>query len=168
MERRSGIVALVGNPRPGSRTAAVASSVAERFRLDGEPVDVVELADLGPALLDWSAQPEVEAALTAVAGCRLVVVATPTYKASYTGLLKAFFDRYSSGALRGTASVAVMVGAAAHHTLAVDAHLRPLLAELGSTCVAGIYVLESDLERLDEVLDEWVAGLALPVSPATA
>jgi hypothetical protein len=32
--------------------------------------------------------------------------------------------------------------------------------------VAGIYVLESDLERLDEVLDEWVDGLALPALPA--
>ena len=166
MEPRSGIVALVGNPRAGSRTAMVASKVAERFRLDDEPIDVVELAELGPALLDWSAQPAVDAALSAVAASRLVVVASPTYKASYTGLLKAFLDRYSSGALRGTASVAVMVGAAPSHTLAVEAHLRPLLADLGSTCVAGIYVLESDLERLDEVLDEWVDGLAIPTMPS--
>ena len=168
MERRSGIVALVGNPRAGSRTSTVASKVADRFRLGDEPVDVIELADLGPALLDWSQdQPAVDEALKAVAGCRLVVVATPTYKASYTGLLKAFLDRYGSGALRGTASVAVMVGAAPQHYLAVDFHLRPLLAELASTCVAGLYVLESDLERLDEVLAEWVAGLAPPALPST-
>ena len=168
MDPRSGIVALVGNPRAGSRTAMVAVRVAERFRLGDEPVEVIELAELGPVLLDWSQeQPALDAALKTVADCRLLVVATPTYKASYTGLLKAFFDRYGSGALKGTASVAVMVGAAPQHYLAVDFHLRPLLAELASTCVAGLYVLESDLERLDEVVAEWVAGLAPPALPST-
>ncbi|TDD63979.1 hypothetical protein E1262_29575 [Jiangella aurantiaca] len=40
------------------------------------------------------------------------LLATPTYKARYTGLLKAFLDRLPGGALRGTVAVPVTVAAA--------------------------------------------------------
>jgi len=63
----------------------------------------------------------------------LVVVASPTYKATYTGILKSFFDRYNSDALVGTVSIPVMTGAAPIHALAPEVHLRPLLVELGSS-----------------------------------
>jgi FMN reductase len=92
-------------------------------------------------------------------------VATPTYKASYTGLLKAFLDRYGVGGLAGTLSVGVMVGASQAHALAVEAHLRPLLTELGSTCIGGLYALERKLETLEETLDEWVAALPAALTP---
>ena len=55
-----------------------------------------------------------------VAAADVVVVASPTYKAAYTGMLKAFLDRYGNNGLAGTVAVPVMTGGWAGHSLAVD------------------------------------------------
>src|SRR5271157_5150254 len=107
------IAVVVGNPKIGSRTLRVALAVAGTFQETG-PEDapdplVVDLAALGPELFDFDSA-AVTAALDAVAHSDLLVVASPTYKATYTGLLKSFFDRYNSDALAGTVSVPVMTG----------------------------------------------------------
>jgi len=89
----------------------------------------------------------------------ILVVATPTYKASYTGLLKAFFDRYGTNGLAGVTAVPVMLGGAPIHALAVDTHLTPLMLELGASCpTRGLFILESELDRLDEVIAAWQAA----------
>ena len=90
------------------------------------------------------------------------MVASPTYKATYTGLLKTFFDRYGNRALEGRVAVPVMTGASLVHALAPETHLRPLLVELGAaTPTRALYVTESDMGDLAPVLSAW--GLsALP------
>ena len=125
---------LVGNPQPRSRTLAAATTVARRLT-DAEPGLVVDLATVGPALLDWQ-DPSVAALVDELGAADLVVVASPTYKATYTGLLKLFLDRFAGGVgLRGVA-VPLMLGAAPHHALAAELHLRPLLTELGAAVPA--------------------------------
>jgi FMN reductase len=122
---------------------------------------VVDLAEYGPDLLDW--QSERSTRLCAqVAASDLIVVASPTYKATYTGLLKIFFDRYGNRALEGRVAVPVMTGASLIHALAPETHLRPLLVELGAaTPTRALYVTESDMVDLAPVLSAW--GLsALP------
>ena len=56
---------------------------------------MVDLADLGPRVLDGS-DATVRADVQRLASCRALVVASPTYKGTYTGLLKAFLDRFPS------------------------------------------------------------------------
>ena len=56
---------------------------------------MVDLATVGAGLLDW-ADPEVGALVEQVSAADLVVVASPTYKAAYTGLLKIFLDRFAA------------------------------------------------------------------------
>jgi FMN reductase len=159
---RVGVV--VGNPKPRSRTFDTATTIAHAAATAGGlTVDdelVVDLADLGPQLFDWSAS-AVQEAVAAVTECQLLVVASPTFKASYTGLLKAFLDWFGAGSLSGITTVPVMVGAGPAHALAVEVHLRPVLVELGALMpTAGLYVVEADLPRLDEVVGEWVAVAA--------
>ena len=85
------------------------------------------------------------------------MIASPTYKASYTGLLKAFLDWFAQDQLAAVTVVPVMVGAAPEHALAVEVHLRPVLVELGASMpTRGLYVLESQLGDLDAVLDAWL------------
>src|SRR5580698_3793763 len=101
------VAVVVGNPKPRSRTFQAAHLVAER--LAGRPADLsIDLTDLGPALLDWSDQGVAEL-VGAVQAADLVVVASPTYKATYTGLLKLFLDRFGAGSMTGTA-IPVMLG----------------------------------------------------------
>ena len=105
----------------------------------------MDLAELGPALFDWSSD-DVRGAVESIRSCSLVVVASPTYKASYTGLLKSFLDWFSTTDLLGVTVVPVMTGAAPHHALAVEVHLRPVLVELGATLpTRGLYVTEAEL-----------------------
>jgi FMN reductase len=158
---------VVGNPKPRSRTLDVARKVARAATvaagLDDPDELVVDLADLGPRLFDWSS-PDVREAVDAVAARSLLVVASPTYKATYTGLLKSFLDWFSTTGLSGVTTIPVMVGAAPAHALAVEVHLRPVLVEIGATLpTRGLYLLESDLPRLDEVVAEWTKEAGPPL-----
>jgi FMN reductase len=160
------VAVVVGNPKPRSRTYAAAHLVAER--LTGEqPRHTIDLADLGPALLDWS-DPQVAQLVSSLAATDLVVVASPTYKATYTGLLKLFLDRISAGALAGVIAIPLMLGGDWRHSLAVEVHLKPVLAELGASCpTPGLFLLDSDYER-SATLESWLeqARRHVPIIPA--
>lgn len=151
---------VVGNPKPRSRTLTVAEAVAGAAvgaaGLDGADRTTVDLADLGPSLFDWSSA-EVRAAVDAIRSCTLVVVASPTYKASYTGLLKSFLDWFSTTDLDGVTVVPVMVGAGLQHALAVEVSLRPVLVELGAAMpTRGLYVTEEQFGALEDVVKGWL------------
>ena len=135
------VAVVVGNPKPGSRTLAAAVHVARELA-GGEPDLVVDLADLGPALLDWS-DPTVAGLVEQVGSADLVVFASPTYKGAYTGLLKLFLDRFPTDGLRGVA-VPLMLGAGPGHALAPELTLRPVLTEIGGIVPAkGLYVVDA-------------------------
>jgi FMN reductase len=153
---------VVGNPKAQSRTLALAESVAtataDAAGLDGADRLTVDLAELGPQLFDWSST-TVKEAVSGIRACALVIVASPTYKASYTGLLKSFLDWFSTTDLLGVTVVPVMTGAGAHHALAVEVHLRPVLVELGATLpTRGLYVTEGELPETDDVLQAWLGA----------
>jgi FMN reductase len=154
------VVALTGNPRPRSRTAALALTVARA---------VAELGAAGPVVeIDLANRASSEDDLRRVlVGAEVVVVASPTYKATYTGLLKSFLDHVPTGALRGVIAIPVMVAGDRAHALAVDVHLRPLLLELGASCpTAGLFVEESALEDGPAAIESWLE-VAAPTLEAT-
>ena len=92
------ILTIVGNPRRSSRTRtageAVASAIARWLHDQGIQTEreTLETIDLAGAGLFTGDDPDVAAADTQTRSADLLVVATPTYKASYTGLLKEFLD----------------------------------------------------------------------------
>jgi len=134
---------VVGNPKPASRTLAAAVSVATALT-DREPDLVVDLGTLGADLLDWSSE-AVADLVRRVGDAGFVVVASPTYKGTYTGLLKLFLDRFAGGTgLRGLA-VPLMLGGSPAHSLAPETTLRPVLTELGATVPGrGLYLVDTD------------------------
>lgn len=154
----SEVVALIGNPRSGSRTARAAREVARQVSglLGQATVREVDLAEHAGGLFD-AVMPELDALAEAAAAADVLVVASPTYKATYTGLLKAFFDRAHGRSLAGVVAVPLMVGAAPQHALAPEVHLRPLLVELGAVVpTRALYVLESELELVEERVSAWL------------
>ena len=166
------VVVLVGNPRTGSRTTRLGLAAADRLRaalMPGARVEVVELAGLSGELLSPDS-PAADQARELVLGASALVVASPVFKATYTGLLKVFLDRFAAGALGGRPAVAAMLGGSDRHRLAVEVHLRPLLAELGAHTLSGLYVTEQQLGELDGVLDQWwaQAGAFLTAVPGPA
>lgn len=163
------LVVVVGNPKPASRTRKVAEAVADALiPLLPEPVEsrTIDLADCAGELFDWGS-PTVGELNELVARADVAVFASPTYKATYTGLLKAFLDRYGSNGLAGLIAVPVMTAAAAVHGLAVEAYLRPLLVELGASVPSrGLFVTESHIDDPAGPIDAWMSSarpLLLPV-----
>jgi FMN reductase len=158
------LVIVVGNPKPASRTLTVAAAAADAItRAAGLAAgrQTVDLCVLARHLLLPEPSPAVEDAIDQVTAADLVLVASPTLKGTYSGLLKVFFDRLPNRALDRAVAVPLMVMAGPQHARAVDAHLRPLLAELGAAVPApGLAVLESDLGRLDAVLGPWAGQVA--------
>jgi len=149
------VTVLVGNPKPQSRTWQAAHLVAERLT-GAKPDADIDLATFGAALLDWSST-EVAAAVDQVLASDLVVVASPTYKGAYTGLLKIFLDRIGGGALAGVQAVPLMLGGGLQHALAPEVFLKPVLAELGaSSPTQGLFLLDSEWDS-SETLTNWLA-----------
>ena len=85
---------VVGNPKPGSRTLGAAAYVARELT-GAEPDLVVDLADRRRRGCSTGPTRTVAELVAKVAAADLVVVASPTYKATYTGLLKLFLDRFA-------------------------------------------------------------------------
>jgi FMN reductase len=134
-------IAVVGNPKPHSRTRSAAELVVEK--LTGAPPDrVIDVIDLGAGLLGWG-DPAVEEAVAAVKAAEVAVVASPTYKATYTGLLKLFLDQIGTGDLAGVVAVPLMLGGGPAHSLAPELLLKPVLVELGATApTRGLYLID--------------------------
>jgi len=147
-------VVVVGNPKPMSRTRAAAELIAER--LTGSPAsEVIDLVDLGPALLGWG-DPDVARAKEVVKSADSLIVASPTFKATYTGLLKLFLDQFGQGELGQLTTFPVMLGGSAAHTLASELTLRPVLVEIGASCPApSLYLIDTDYEDAPE-LAKWL------------
>jgi FMN reductase len=145
---------VVGNPKPNSRTLEAATLVADR--VSGGPPDLlIDVVTLGVGLLGFG-DPKVASAVNSVRECSLIIVGSPTYKGTFTGVLKAFLDQFPSGSLHGAAALPVMLGAGPGHAMAPELLLRPVLVELGASCpVRGLYLAETTY--LDEsTWAEWL------------
>ncbi|WP_346764615.1 NAD(P)H-dependent oxidoreductase [Rhodococcus sp. HNM0569] len=103
---------------------------------------------------------DVKAAVESVASSDLVVFASPTFKATYTGVLKLFLDQFATGeGLKDVVAVPLMLGAGPAHAMAPDLLLKPVLVELGATTpAAGLYLIDSTYTtdgRIGDYVARW-------------
>ena len=136
------VVGVSGSPGATSRSRALLELALGVLEQHGSsPARRVDLAQLSAeGLLGRSQDPEVSAAVETVHGAGILVVSTPVYRATYSGLLKVFFDLLAPDALAGTVAIPIMTGGGPSHQLALDHGLRPLLASVGALVIAaGVY-----------------------------
>lgn len=142
------IVAVSGSLRAGSTTTALLRGILSEA--DAAPdASIIELSllahDLATAITGGEKSPALAAALDAVGAAGLLVVATPIYRGSYTGLFKQFFDLLHQDALEGTPVLLAAGGGNDQHSLAVDHELRPLFAFFRAlTLPVAVYARSSD------------------------
>lgn len=149
------VTVVVGNPKPKSRTLKVAETLVEHLLAPGSyELEVIDLADHTDEIFAWPS--EGMAALNArVAESDLAIFASPTYKATYTGLLKAFLDRYPANGLQGVTAIPVLTGASLQHSMGSTVNLAPLLVELGAAVPGrGFYFVSTEMDNLDELVQE--------------
>lgn len=165
------VVALTGNPRPGSRTADAAQATAAYLSAAlgwSDPVTAIDLSTTAGELLA-AEHPRADRDLELAAEADLLVVATPVHKASFTGLLKAFLDLYGPRGLAGVVTVPLVVPGDPGHSLVGDLHLRPVLVELGAVLpTRSLVVTAGQLGDLDEHLSAFwsTEGPALHLTTA--
>lgn len=171
MSQSLNAITLVGNPKIASRTLQVAEEVTNQLvawlATQGVTAtnSTVDIAALGGGLFEWENKP-VNDVLQKIAEAKLVVVASPVYKAAYTGVLKMLLDRIPMEGLAGRVAIPVMVAAAPIHTLAVEAHLRPVLVELGACCpTRGLVIMESKLPELPTIVGAWLEAAKPMLAP---
>lgn len=158
-------VVVVGNPKPMSRTRAAAELVAQKLT-GAPPSKVIDVVDLGAGLLGWG-DPSVAEAKETVKSADALIVASPTFKATYTGLLKLFLDQFGAGELGQLTTFPLMLGGSYKHALAPELTLRPVLVEIGASCPApSLYLLDSEYETSQD-LDDWVQ-IARRFAPAAS
>ncbi|WP_199442220.1 NADPH-dependent FMN reductase [Umezawaea beigongshangensis] len=150
------ILVLSGSPSATSRTAALAEHLALRLRERDHRVRTIRVRELPPAALlsGDTRDPAVAEVVEAVAAADGVVVASPVYKAAYSGLLKSLLDLLPQFALAGKAVLPVVTGGSPAHVLAVDYALRPVLSALGAHhVVQGWFVLDSHIVAVGDAVE---------------
>jgi FMN reductase len=172
------ITVVVGNPKPDSRTLDAATALADALAssVRGEPdgvavrTEIIDLATIADGLLaPWRLSPEGSAAVQAAQSAALLIVATPTYKASYTGLLKLFLDVFPAGSLANTVVVPLVTSGGEAHRYLADIHLRPVLSELGAVVPApSLLLTEPEINRFAELATAYAQQYGRLIGAATA
>jgi FMN reductase len=171
------IVVISGSPSVPSRSAALAGHVAEDLRGRGFELAAIQVRELPATELvhGKTGSPEITAAIALIERADALVIATPIYKASYTGVLKIFLDVLPQFAFAGKVVLPLVTGGTIAHVLALDYALRPVLVSLGAQHVVnGLFVLDkaiavsergvaidADVEqRLSGIIDDFAASVA--------
>ncbi|MDD2546102.1 MAG: NADPH-dependent FMN reductase [Burkholderiaceae bacterium] len=147
------VLLIAGSPSERSRTAALLEAVGQRLENLRVSVDRIRVRDLSPQalLLADFGHPSVLAASAQVAAADVLVVATPVYKAAYSGVLKVFLDLLPQTALKGKTVLPLATGGSPHHMLALDYALRPVLQSLGAKHILpGIYATDAQVTLTPE------------------
>ncbi|MGO9543957.1 MAG: NAD(P)H-dependent oxidoreductase [Rhodomicrobium sp.] len=180
------IVGLAGSPSVPSRTRLIVQTAIERIGASaGAQTRLVDLGELVPDLGIRSraeASGRVEEALRLVESADLLIVGSPVYKGSYTGLLKHLIDLINYPSLLGTPVGLLATGGSDRHALVVEYQLRPLFAFFGAkTLPTAVFIPEKSIHngwvddaacsaRLDQMIAEAVHELSrmrdMPASAA--
>ncbi len=126
------LVVVSSGDSPTSKTRALANAAIE-LGGGGRLVDLVELP--ADALLGRRRDDLVDAAVAAASSAGVLLLATPVYRATFNGALKAFLDRFPTDALLRTAVVLAATAASPAHFLSLDTGGRAVVASLGGWTV---------------------------------
>jgi FMN reductase len=128
------IVGIQGSPSASSRSGSLLTLAQSRLQGVASSAHLITVRDL-PAQALLHAQfdhPLIRQALAEVAQAQVVLIATPIYKAAYSGVLKAFLDLLPQDALRGKSVLPLATGGSIAHLLVLDYALKPVLSALGA------------------------------------
>jgi FMN reductase len=157
------LLAVNSSPSRPSRTRAVAELAIE---LEGGRL--LDLGDIdAEALLQRRDHPSLDEARGAIAAADLVLLATPVYRATYSGLLKVFLDLLPQDGLAGKACVLVATGRIPGHLLSLDAGLRVAVASIrGWSVPTVVYAVPQDFDEDGRPLDQIRAALVQALAEA--
>lgn len=146
------IVGIQGSPSANSRSGSLLALAQSRLQGVASNAHLITVRDL-PAQALLHAQfehPLIRQALAEVAQAQVVLIATPIFKAAYSGVLKAFLDLLPQDALRGKTVLPLATGGSIAHLLALDYALKPVLSALGARDILDpVFATDAQITRHD-------------------
>lgn len=143
------IVALSGSLSQPSRTRALLEWIAERAAVGtSAQIDVIDIADLAPhlggAVSFNQLPPAISNAQRTLEAADLIVLGSPVYKGSYSGLFKHFLDLLDPTRLAGKVALLAATGGSDRHALVLEHQLRPLASFFELVTVpAGVFARDT-------------------------
>jgi FMN reductase len=144
MKHRTLVVVTAGLSQPSSTrlladqlSAATVTAAADAgIELHLRAIELRDLAhDITNHMLTGFPPAALRDALDAVAAADALIVVTPIFNGSYSGLFKSFFDVLDKDALADKPVLLAATGGTARHSLALEHALRPLFAYLRAVTV---------------------------------
>ena len=130
------LTAIQGSPFPGSSSEKIVRLLLDKFSSADWEKQTVDLSQISSdALLLRTKDETLDTALAHVVDSTVILAASPTYRATYTGLIKCFFDQLPSDALAGNFLVPIQTGGSAEHSLSIEHGLAPMVRTLGAIVV---------------------------------
>nr|HMN31342.1 NADPH-dependent FMN reductase [Caldilineaceae bacterium] len=123
------VLTIAGSPSSPSRSSAVLAYTRRFLEKHGLTTDSLSVRDLEAAEL-MNARfdgPSIRNGVALVQQARALIIATPVYKAAYSGVLKAFLDLLPQDGLANKTIFPIATGGSASHLLAIDYALKPVL-----------------------------------------
>lgn len=167
------LVGIVGSAARSGRTrlAVELAAQAAQEALPGLALDVMDLAELQLGFAGSATQPardDTAAVLDRVAAGDMFIISSPIYRGTYTGALKNLLDLIPLESLEGKPVGLIATGATAHHYLAIDAGLRPVLAWFNAAVLPGSVYLEHHDYQDGQVTSERVRSELAELGTALA
>lgn len=150
LQKTSRIAIVTGSWKAPSKTRVLAEALAHRLSVRRHiAISRIDLAEAGGQVASLTSRnglaPETAALFAAVESADLLIVGSPIFKASYTGLFKHFFDLIDPAALSGTPVALTATGGSDRHALALEHQFRPLFGFFNApTLPTTVYAVESD------------------------
>lgn len=146
------IITIAGSPFNPSRCDAILEYARDQLEEAGLRTAGIRVCDLPAAdlLAARSDSPAIREVIDLLAPASGVIIATPIYKAAYSGVLKTLLDLLPQQALAGKLVLPIATGGSLAHLLAIDYALRPVLASLGAQQILpGVFAQDADLQLID-------------------
>lgn len=166
------VVVVSGNTSRPSRTLALTEALLSGLRavLPVEP-HLIELGEIAPVLSGVlsraDASAELALQLRAIEEADVLIVGSPVYRASYTGLFKHLSDLVHHEALIDVPVLLAATGGSERHALVIDHQLRPLFSFFQArTLPPGVFASERDFHDYAITSPELLDRIRLAVERA--
>jgi len=148
----SRVVILSGSPSANSRLNGLTNYVRQALAEAGLQTAFIQVIDLPPEDLVYAKfnSPSIIAANELIETADAVVIASPVYKASYPGVLKAYIDLLPQKGFENKLIAPVFIAGTMAHMLAVDYALKPMLASMGANhYTKTVYATDNNVTRVE-------------------
>jgi FMN reductase len=145
------VTIISGSPTEETRLNGVLHDLLNQFREIGIPTEIINVRQLPSEALIQAKfdREEIIAANKKVEDSNIIVILTPVYKASFSGVLKTYLDLLPQNGLEGKTILPIAVGGTFGHLLMIDYSLKPVLTALGATHILkGAFILDNQIKKL--------------------